>query len=149
MTVCQDECVFVSYTTGSQKNISDHWAGVTDDCEPPCECCKLNMGPLQEQLVTLPPEPCVPAPLCLWSYGHEQVEFKYFGEVQMKMNVAFCIVSFVRQPTWMFNLSWLCGSNLVLLTLTCNSQSEVGSLLGVYTLRVSGQLALGALCFFF
>jgi hypothetical protein len=23
--------------------------GVTDGCEPPCDCCELNPGPLEEQ----------------------------------------------------------------------------------------------------
>ena len=29
--------------------------GVTDNCEPLCECCELNVGPLGKQPVLLPP----------------------------------------------------------------------------------------------
>lgn len=37
-----------------------HWilgSGVTDACEPPCGCWKLNLGPLGEQQMLLSPEP--------------------------------------------------------------------------------------------
>jgi len=30
---------------------------ITDGCEPPCGCWKLNSGPLEEQSVLLPTEP--------------------------------------------------------------------------------------------
>lgn len=45
--------------------------GVTDHCEPPYGCWDLNSSPLEEQLVLLPPVPCLqpltaPTAVCLW-----------------------------------------------------------------------------------
>jgi len=39
------------------KGVRSPGTGVTDRCELPCGCWELNLGPLEEQLVFLTPEP--------------------------------------------------------------------------------------------
>jgi hypothetical protein len=46
--------VHCSYLQTYQKRASDR---ITDGCEPPCGCWKLNSGPLEEQSVLLTTEP--------------------------------------------------------------------------------------------
>ena len=39
-----------------EEGIGSPGAGVTDGCEPLCECWELNLGPLEQQLVFLATE---------------------------------------------------------------------------------------------
>jgi hypothetical protein len=48
--------IYMSTLQTHQKMTSDP---ITDACEPPCGCWKLNSGPLEEQSVLLTAEPSI------------------------------------------------------------------------------------------
>ena len=62
MYVCVP-CVYMIPPRRPEKDIKYPGTGVTDNCEPPCGCWELNLGPLQEQQVLLTSEWSLKAPI--------------------------------------------------------------------------------------
>ena len=57
--VCMFVCIYMLCLDTYQKRASDP---ITNGCEPPYGCWKLNLGPLEEQSVLLNTEPpCQPS----------------------------------------------------------------------------------------
>lgn len=61
MYVC--ECFVCMYSCTPEEGIESHRITVTDGCELPCWCWKLNPRPLEEQLMLLTAEPSLQPPV--------------------------------------------------------------------------------------
>jgi hypothetical protein len=57
MGVCPHICLCMLHVCGGQKRVLNPLELELDSCELPCGCCKLNLGPLEEQPVLLTAEP--------------------------------------------------------------------------------------------
>ena len=64
--VCLHACLCTMYAPGAHRvqkeGVRSPGTGITDGCEPPHGCWKLNLGPLEEQPVFLTSEPSLQSP---------------------------------------------------------------------------------------